>query len=154
MQILLLGAGKTGSLSAEVARARGHHIQILRSADNPGAAALTRDRLAPFNAVIDFTTPDCVLENIRACVRAGKDMVVGTTGWYQKLAEVRTEVETHNTGFVYGSNFSLGVNLFFDLVKAAAPALEQHYVPQIYERHHAHKKDAPSGTAATMQRIL
>jgi 4-hydroxy-tetrahydrodipicolinate reductase len=154
MQILLLGAGKTGSVSAEVARARGHHIQILRSSDNTGAAALTRERLSPFNAVIDFTTPDCVLENIRACVQAGKDMVVGTTGWYQKLAEVRSEVETHNTGFVYGSNFSVGVNLFFDLVKAAAPALQQHYVPQIYERHHAHKKDAPSGTAAGMQRIL
>lgn len=154
MQILLLGAGKTGSLAAEVARARGHHIEILRARDNPGAAGLTRDRLSHSNAVIDFTTPDCVVENIRACVQAGKDMVVGTTGWYQKVAEVRTEVEAHNTGFVYGSNFSVGVNLFFDLVKAAAPALEQHYVPQIYERHHAHKKDAPSGTAASMQRIL
>lgn len=154
MKILLLGAGKTGSLSAEVARERGHHVEILRSSDNRGACALTRDRLSSFNAVIDFTTPDCVLENIHACIRAGKDMVVGTTGWYEKIAEIRTEVETHDTGFVYGSNFSVGVNLFFDLVKAAAPALEQHYVPQIYERHHAHKKDAPSGTAATMQRIL
>ena len=154
MRILLLGAGKTGSLSAEVARERGHHVEMLRSSENPGAAALTRDRLSPFNAVIDFTNPDCVLENIRACVRAGKDMVVGTTGWYGKIAEVRSEVKTHNTGFVYGSNFSVGVNLFFDLVQAAAPALEQHYVPQIYERHHSHKKDAPSGTAASMQRIL
>jgi 4-hydroxy-tetrahydrodipicolinate reductase len=154
MKILLLGAGKTGSLSAEIARERGHHVEILRSSDNAGAAALTRDRLSSFNAVIDFTAPDCVLENIHACVRAGKDMVVGTTGWYEKIAEIRTEVEAHNTGFVYGSNFSVGVNLFFDLIRAAAPALAQHYVPQIYERHHAHKKDAPSGTAATMQRIL
>jgi len=154
MKILLLGAGKTGSFSAEVARERGHHVEILRSSDNRSACALTRDRLASFNAVIDFTTPDCVVENIHACIRAGKDMVVGTTGWYDKIAAIRTEVETHDTGFVYGSNFSVGVNLFFDLVKAAAPALAQHYVPQIYERHHAHKKDAPSGTAATMQRIL
>jgi len=154
MKILLLGAGKTGSLSVEVARERGHHVEILRSSDNRGACALTRDRLSSFNAVIDFTAPDCVVENIHACIRAGKDMVVGTTGWYEKIAEIRAEVETHDTGFVYGSNFSVGVNLFFDLVKAAAPALAQHYVPQIYERHHAHKKDAPSGTAATMQRIL
>src|SRR5215472_2475595 len=154
MKILLLGAGKTGSLCADVARECGHQVEILRASENPGASALKRDRLSAFQVVIDFTTPHCVLENVRASVRAGKDMVVGTTGWYQQIAEVRTEVETHQTGFVYGSNFSLGVNLFFDLVKAAAPALRQHYLPQIYERHHAHKKDAPSGTAATMQRIL
>lgn len=154
MKILLLGAGQTGSLSAEVARERGHHVEILRSSENAGAAALKPDRLSTFNAIIDFTTPDCVLANIHACVRAGKDMVVGTTGWYDKIDEVRAEVERHNAGFVYGSNFSVGVNLFFDLVKAAAPALEQHYVPQIYERHHSRKKDAPSGTAATIQRIL
>jgi 4-hydroxy-tetrahydrodipicolinate reductase len=154
MKILLLGAGNTGSVCAEVARECGHQVEILRSQENPGASALKRDRLSPFQVVIDFTTPHCVLENIRACVRAGKDMVVGTTGWYQQIAEVRTEVETHNTGFVYGSNFSLGVNLFFDLVKAAAPALGRRYLPQIYERHHAHKKDAPSGTAVTMQGIL
>ena len=154
MKILLLGAGKTGSLCADVARECGHQVEILRASENPGASALKRDRLSAFQVVIDFTTPHCVLENVRACVRAGKDMVVGTTGWYQQIAEVRTEVETHQTGFVYGSNFSLGVNLFFDLVKAAAPALRQHYLPQIYERHHAHKKDAPSGTAVTMQGIL
>jgi 4-hydroxy-tetrahydrodipicolinate reductase len=154
MKILVLGAGKTGSVSAEVARERGHHVEILRSSENPGASALTGDRLARFQVVIDFTTPHCVLENIRACIGAGKDMVVGTTGWYQNVPQVRTEVETHHTGFVYGSNFSVGVNLFFDLVKAAVPALERHYLPQIYERHHAHKKDAPSGTAATMQGIL
>ena len=154
MKILLLGCGKTGSLCAEVARECGHQVEILRSSENLGASALKQDRLSPFHVVIDFTTPHCVLENIRACVRAGKDMVVGTTGWYQTMAEVRTEVEAHNTGFVYGANFSVGVNLFFDLVKAAAPALERHYLPQIYERHHAHKKDAPSGTAATMQGIL
>jgi 4-hydroxy-tetrahydrodipicolinate reductase len=154
MKILLLGAGKTGSLVAEVARERGHHVEILRSAENTGAAALTGDRIASFNVVIDFTAPHCVLDHVHACVQAGKDMVVGTTGWYQKIPEIRAEVEKHNTGFVYGSNFSVGVNLFFDLVKAATPALQKHYAPHIYERHHIHKKDAPSGTAATMQKIL
>ena len=154
MKLLLLGAGKTGSLVAEVARERGHELEILRGADNPHAAALTVDRLSAIDAVIDFTTPGCVLENIRACVASGKNMVVGTTGWHSELAGVRTLVEQQGTGFLYGSNFSIGVNLFFELVRQAAPALEQHYSAQIYERHHAGKKDAPSGTAATMQKIM
>lgn len=154
MNLLLLGAGKTGSLVAEVAHERGHHVETLGSAENAGAAALVKENLAAFNAVIDFTAPHCVLDHMHACISEGKDMVVGTTGWYTEIPNIRAEVEKHNTGFVYGSNFSVGVNLFFDLVKAAAPALQQHYLPHIYERHHIHKKDAPSGTAATMQRIL
>jgi len=81
-------------------------------------------------------------------------MVVGTTGWHSELASVRGLVEKHGTGFLYGSNFSIGVNLFFDLVRTAVPAIKQGYLPHIYERHHAEKKDAPSGTAATMQGIL
>jgi 4-hydroxy-tetrahydrodipicolinate reductase len=81
-------------------------------------------------------------------------MVVGTTGWHAELASIRKLVEQRRTGFLYGSNFSIGVNLFFDLVRQAAPALQQRYLAHIYERHHAQKKDAPSGTAATMQNIL
>ena len=154
MRILLLGAGKTGSLVAEVARERGHEVEMLRSSDNRGASALSVDKLAPRDAVIDFTTPNCVLENIRGCVAAGKNMVVGTTGWYSELAGVRKLVEQRGTGFLYGSNFSIGVNLFFDLVQQAIPAIQQQYSSHIYERHHAQKKDAPSGTAATMQNIL
>ncbi len=154
MKLLLLGAGKTGSLVAEVARERGHEVEVLRSAENQHAAALTKDRLSSIDAVIDFTTPHCVVENIHACVAAGKSMVVGTTGWSSDLASVSKLVEQHGTGFLYGSNFSIGVNLFFDLVRQAVPALQQHYSAQIYERHHAQKKDAPSGTAATMQKIL
>jgi 4-hydroxy-tetrahydrodipicolinate reductase len=154
MKLLLLGTGKTGFLVAEVARERGHEVETLRSVDNPHASALTVDRLALFDAVVDFTTPHCVLENIHAAIAAGKNMVVGTTGWYAELASVRKLVEQRGTGFLYGSNFSIGVNLFFDLVRAAAPAIPQQYCPHIYERHHAQKKDAPSGTAATMQGIL
>lgn len=150
----MLGAGKTGSLVAEVAHDHGHRADVFRSAENSGASALTPERLAPMDVVIDFTTPHCVLDNIRACAASRKNMVVGTTGWYAELSTVRAEVEKHNTGFVYGANFSIGVNLFFDLVRAAAPALHQHYSGHIYERHHAQKKDAPSGTAATMQKIL
>jgi 4-hydroxy-tetrahydrodipicolinate reductase len=154
MKILLLGCGKTGSLVAAVGRERGHEIEVLRSADNPNSSALTSQRLTTADVVVDFTTPQCVLENIKACVAAGKNMVVGTTGWYSDIPAVRAHVERYQTGFLFSSNFSIGVNLFFDLVRAAAPALQHHYGAQIFERHHAQKKDAPSGTAATMQHIL
>ncbi len=154
MRLLLLGAGRTGSLVGEVARERRHDVDTLRSAENPNAAGLTRDRLRSFDCVIDFTTPHCVLDHIRACTEAGKNMVVGTTGWHSELPSVHTLVEQHGTGFLYGSNFSIGVNLFFDLVRTAVPAIGHGYLPHIYERHHAEKKDAPSGTAATMQSIL
>jgi 4-hydroxy-tetrahydrodipicolinate reductase len=154
MKFLLLGAGKTGSVVAEVARERGHDVEILRSAENQQASALINERLSAVDVAIDFTTADCVVENVRACVAAGKNMVVGTTGWYSDLTSVRALVEQGGTGFLYGSNFSIGVNLFFDLVRQAAPTLQQQYLAHIYERHHAQKKDAPSGTAATMQNIL
>jgi 4-hydroxy-tetrahydrodipicolinate reductase len=154
MKLLLLGAGKTGSLVAEVSRERGHEVEILRSTENPHASALKKDRLASVDVVLDFTTSHCVLENIHAVVAAGKSMVVGTTGWNAELASVRKRVEESGTGFLYGPNFSIGVNLFFDLVRQAVPALQQKYSAQIYERHHAQKKDAPSGTAASMQKIL
>jgi 4-hydroxy-tetrahydrodipicolinate reductase len=154
MKILLLGAGKTGALVADAARERGHVVTVLRSADNAHASGLSRELLAPIDVVVDFTTPDCVLANIHACIRAKKNMVVGTTGWYADISKVREEVEKHASGFVYGSNFSIGVNLFFDLVKTSVPALQHKYPPHIYERHHAQKKDAPSGTAVTIQNLL
>src|SRR5258708_1558186 len=143
MNFLLLGAAKTGSLVAEVAGERGHEIEILRSSENPHASALTSDRLASIDLVIDFTTPHCVMDNIHTTIEAGKNMVVGTTGWYSELASVRQLVERQGTGFLYGPNFSIGVNLFFDLVRQAIPALQQQYSAQIFERHHAQKKDAP-----------
>ena len=81
-------------------------------------------------------------------------MVVGTTGWYQQVPRLSEMVLQAGTGFLYGSNFSIGVNLFFEIIKAAAPALNYEYTGQIFERHHAHKKDAPSGTALTLQKIM
>ncbi|MGC2446622.1 MAG: 4-hydroxy-tetrahydrodipicolinate reductase, partial [Candidatus Sulfotelmatobacter sp.] len=98
--------------------------------------------------------PHCVLSHIEACVQAGKDMVVGTTGWYKDIDRVRTLVEQHKTGFVYSPNFSVGVNLFFDVARTAAAALRHEYSGQIFERHHVHKKDAPSGTAMALQRLI
>jgi len=154
MHFLLLGRGKTGSLVAEVARDRGHVVEVLGSADNPQAAALTAARLASFDVVIDFTAPAAVLPNIEACIRAKKNMVVGTTGWYGELDRIRRMVEESGAGLLYASNFSIGVNLFFDTIRTAAAALQHDYSGQIFERHHIHKKDAPSGTAVSLQGVI
>lgn len=154
MKILVMGAGKTGAQVADVARERGHVVTVMRSGDNAHASGLTRELLTAVEVVVDFTTPDCVIDNIRACVAVKKNMVVGTTGWYSEIPKIRAEVEKQQTGFLYGSNFSIGVNLFFDLVQTSVPALQHKYLPHIYERHHAHKKDAPSGTAVTIQNLL
>jgi 4-hydroxy-tetrahydrodipicolinate reductase len=124
------------------------------SKDNPACAALTKENLHDIAAVIDFTTPHTVLPHIEACVKAGKNMIVGTTGWYQELDHIRTLVEQHGTGFVYAANFSVGVNLFFDVARTAAAALRHEYSGQIFERHHALKKDAPSGTAIAIQHVI
>ena len=152
--LLVLGRGKTGALVAEVARERGHHVESIASGDNRDASWLTREHLTDFDVVIDFTTPQAVVANIDTCLREGKAMVVGTTGWYGELDRVRRAVEQAGTGFVFGANFSYGVNLFFQIVQAAAPALAHNYHGHITERHHIHKKDAPSGTAVALQRLL
>jgi 4-hydroxy-tetrahydrodipicolinate reductase len=162
MNLLLLGRGKTGSLVAEVAAARGHHVQTATSKENAACAALTPEKLHAIDAVIDFTTPHSVIAHIEACVKAGKNMVVGTTGWYgakqgakqEEIDRVRQLVEQHGTGFVYAPNFSIGIHLFFDAARAAAAALHHGYSGQIFERHHANKKDAPSGTAIALQNMI
>ncbi|HEV8047476.1 MAG TPA: 4-hydroxy-tetrahydrodipicolinate reductase [Terriglobales bacterium] len=154
MNILLLGRGKTGSLVAEAARRRGHSVQVVGAAENAACEALTADKLNGIDVVIDFTAPSCVVGHMEACVAAGKNMVVGTTGWHQELDRIRQLVESHGTGFVYGANFSVGVNLFFDVARAAAAALRHEYSGQIFERHQAQKKDAPSGTALVIQRVI
>lgn len=154
MKLLILGRGKTGSAVAEVATARKHHIQMLGSKDNVDSAGLNAKTLQGIDTVIDFTAPHCVLDNIEACVKAGKNMVVGTTGWYKEIDQVRKLVEDNGTGFIYSANFSVGVNIFFEMARAAATALRHDYFGQIFERHHVHKKDAPSGTAIALQRIM
>jgi 4-hydroxy-tetrahydrodipicolinate reductase len=154
VNLLLLGRGKTGSLVAEVARERGHAITWLCSAENPHASALTAEKLRDVDIVIDFTTPQSVLENIEACVGAGTNMLVGTTGWYGDLEKVRQLVENRGSGFLYGANFSIGINLLFEAARTAAGILQHQYSGQIFERHHEHKKDAPSGTAVSLQKII
>jgi len=154
MKILVLGRGKTGSSVAEVARERDHEVSVLCATDNANAASLNPERLRDIAVVIDFTTPHAALQNIEAVIRLKKSIVVGTTGWHDDLPRIRRMVEDAGTGFVYASNFSIGVNLFFDAALAAAAAMHHHYSGEIFERHHAHKKDAPSGTALVLQKII
>jgi 4-hydroxy-tetrahydrodipicolinate reductase len=154
MNLLILGRGKTGSLVAEVARSRRHHVRVFFAAENAGASALTPDALAATDVVIDFTTPAAVVANVEACIRAKKNLVVGTTGWYDQVPRLREMVLSAETGFLYGSNFSIGVNLFLEIAATAGSALKYDYSGQIFERHHAEKKDAPSGTAVTIQQIV
>ena len=154
MRLLILGRGKTGSLVAEAAAERKHQVRVAGAKENPACAALTPERLHDIDTVIDFTTPHAVVAHIEACVKAGKNMVVGTTGWYRDIDRIRGLVEQRGTGFIYAANFSVGVNLFFDVARAAAAALRHDYSGQIFERHHVHKKDAPSGTAIAIQQVI
>ncbi len=159
MNLLILGRGKTGSLVADVARARGHSVRVVGASDNAGGAALTAEALRDVDAVIEFTTPHAVVANIEACVRGGKPVVVGTTGWYGEIPRLREMVDVANlegssAAVLYGANFSIGVNLFFEIARTAAAALAHGYDATIAERHHIHKKDAPSGTAIALQQVV
>jgi 4-hydroxy-tetrahydrodipicolinate reductase len=154
MKVLLLGRGKTGALVAEVAQERGHEVRTLASQENQDGRGLTDELLRHIDVAIDFTTPHAVIPNIIRCAEAKVPMVVGTTGWYQHLDRVRELVNERKTALLYGSNFSVGMNLFFKAIKTVAPALNKGYRASIVERHHVHKKDKPSGTAVTLQKIL
>jgi 4-hydroxy-tetrahydrodipicolinate reductase len=154
MNLLILGRGKTGAVVADIAHARRHHVQVISSSGNSDGKALAADELAGIDCVIDFTTPAAAVVNAEACIRAKKNLVVGTTGWYEEVPRLHEMVLAANTGFVYGPNFSIGVNLFFEIAAAAGVALKYDYSGQIFERHHAQKKDAPSGTALTIQKIV
>jgi 4-hydroxy-tetrahydrodipicolinate reductase len=154
VNIWVLGKGKTGGMVAEVARERGHQVRAIDSKENAHAAALTSEALKGVDMVIDFTAPDAVVENIEACCRAGADMVVGTTGWGEQMSHVRQLVEQSYIAFLFASNFSVGVNLFYDIARAAAAGLQHGYTAKIVERHHAQKKDQPSGTAIKMKKIV
>jgi 4-hydroxy-tetrahydrodipicolinate reductase len=154
MNLLLLGKGKTGSLVAEVAQERGHDVQVLTSAENQNGIGLTVEHLRRVDAVIDFTNPEAVLHNMRACIRSRTPIVVGTTGWYDHLPEIEQQAQSAGAALLYGSNFSVGVNVFFEIAAAAAIGVSHGYAAQIVERHHAQKKDAPSGTAVSIQNIV
>jgi len=155
MRILILGHGKTGKLVAEVAHERGHGVHILDAKENRDAAALTPPFVAGFDVVIDFTTPEAVLQNMRACLATGAKMVVGTTGWYAKLQDMRTLAERRGAGLLYGTNFSIGIQVMMELAEKMGATLKNAgYTFSIAETHHVSKLDSPSGTAITLGEIV
>jgi 4-hydroxy-tetrahydrodipicolinate reductase len=151
MQFLVLGKGKTGSLVAEVARERGHSVRALDITENEHASALTAASLAGVDVVIDFTAPEAAAENMRAVMALGGRIVVGTTGWYAHLDEMKA-LAGKRGGLLYGTNFSMGVQKLFRLTAELAKL--EGYTFSISETHHVTKLDAPSGTAITLQQII
>ena len=152
MRILVLGAGKTGKLVAEVAAERGHSVNVLDATENKNAAALTAPFVAGFDVIIDFTNPEAVIQNMRACLAIGAKMVIGTTGWYDKLPDMQALAERRGASLLYGTNYSIGVQIMLDLAKKVVGSLKDAgYTFSIAETHHESKLDAPSGTALTLR---
>jgi 4-hydroxy-tetrahydrodipicolinate reductase len=151
MLILVLGKGKTGSLAAEVARERGHSVRTLDIDENEHASALTAPTLAGVDVVVDFTAPEAAVENMRAVLSQGGRIVVGTTGWYAHLDEIRARAKKRGA-LLYGTNFSIGVQKLFQMTSEVAKL--DGYEFSIDETHHMSKLDAPSGTALTLKEII
>jgi 4-hydroxy-tetrahydrodipicolinate reductase len=155
MRILVLGQGKTGKLVAEVAAERGHSIHVLDVLENAGASALTPPFVAGFDVVIDFTTPEAVVQNMRACLATGAKMVVGTTGWYASLADMRGLAERKQAGLLYGTNYSVGVQVMLKLAQQMGASLAPAgYKFAVVETHHVSKLDKPSGTAISIAEMV
>ncbi len=150
MKIVLLGYGKMGQLIEKFAVKRGHEVVLI--VDEHNREEITVDDLATADVAIDFSTPHAALDNISLCFDADLPIVVGTTGWYEHLEKIKETCLQSDRALLYGSNFSIGVNIFFHinriLAKAVAPYKQ--YDVQVEEIHHIHKLDAPSGTAITI----
>ena len=146
MKIALVGYGKMGKIIDEIATKREHEI-VARLTTTP-----TKDSLNNADVVIEFSMPEAAFENIKVCLENKIPVVCGTTGWLERKPEIENIAEANDTAFLYGSNFSLGVNLFFALNKKLAELMANfpEYKVQLEEIHHTHKKDAPSGTAITL----
>src|ERR1700760_981439 len=126
MLFLVLGRGKTGRVIAEVAHEHGHGVRVVGEEENRNAMALTAPVLASFDAVIDFTTPEAAVSNMRACLANGARMVVGTTGWYDNLDDMRSLAARKGAGFLYGTNFSIGVQTIYRLPPGLGLAVPPH----------------------------
>jgi 4-hydroxy-tetrahydrodipicolinate reductase len=155
MRVLVLGQGKTGKLVAAVAAERGHGVHVLDVVENKDAMALTPPFVAGFDVIIDFTAPDAVVQNMRACLATGAKMVIGTTGWYDKLADMLALAERKQAGLLYGTNYSIGVQVMFQLAAKLGESLKGGgYEFSIEETHHTSKLDSPSGTALTLAKVV
>lgn len=150
MKIALLGYGKMGHTIERIALERNHEVVLKINDEN--LDDLTKENICKANVAIEFTNPDSAVENILFCLKNSVAVVCGTTGWLNQLKFVEDKCKEFNGAFLYASNYSVGVNIFFEINKKLAVLMNAHpaYNPTIEEIHHTHKKDAPSGTAITL----
>jgi 4-hydroxy-tetrahydrodipicolinate reductase len=150
MNIALIGHGKMGKEIESAAREEGATIARVFEWDDPVRPEL----LSGIDVCIEFSTPEAAVSNIRTAAEAGCDIVVGTTGWYEHLPELKPLIK--NSGLLYSANFSLGMNIFFRMVRHAAALINRaaQYDPYVHEVHHRQKVDSPSGTALRLAQIL
>jgi 4-hydroxy-tetrahydrodipicolinate reductase len=150
MKIALLGYGKMGQIIERIALERGHEIVLKKTSSN------TFDGLEQADVAIDFSVPDIAVENISICINKGIPVVSGTTGWLENYQEMVELCNKKNAAFLYGSNFSLGVNLFFELNDYLAKMMAKfkEYTVSMEEIHHTHKLDKPSGTAISLANTI
>jgi 4-hydroxy-tetrahydrodipicolinate reductase len=150
MKIALLGYGKMGKIIEKIATDRKHEIVLKIDQDNQ--EDLTAENLQMADVAIEFSTPGTVLNNIEHCLNAGVPVVVGTTGWYNSLPQLKEKFERSSSAMMYASNFSVGVNIFFYVNKVLAKMMNNYpyYDVQVEEIHHTQKLDSPSGTAITI----
>lgn len=149
MKIALIGYGKMGQAIEEIALQKGHSICLAINSKN--TKDLTKENLQKADVAIEFTTPENAVNNILLCFGAGVPVVCGTTGWLDNFDKVKDNCNKKNASMLYASNFSIGVNIFFEVNKKLAAMMnKQEYAVAIEETHHTQKKDAPSGTAITI----
>ncbi len=150
MKIALIGYGKMGRIIEKIALSRGH--QVLLRIDIQNADELNAANLARVDAAIEFTGPHSAFTNVMKCLEAGTPVVCGSTGWLDRFEEVSNYCLQHEGGLIYASNFSIGVNIFFEMNRRLAALMKHHkeYEVSLTEIHHTEKKDAPSGTAITL----
>jgi 4-hydroxy-tetrahydrodipicolinate reductase len=150
MKLALIGYGKMGKAIEEIALHKGHEIVLKIGRSN--IEEFNNERLSQADVAIEFTNPHSALENVKKCVEAGVPVVCGSTGWTDQLDEIKSLVADRNGSFIFASNFSVGVNIFFEVNKHLATLMSAHpdYEVILEETHHTQKKDAPSGTAITL----
>ena len=150
MRIALIGYGKMGKAIEEAALQRGHEIVI--KIDQPNLHEFTKENLTKADAAIEFTSPHSAFDNVKNCLTFGTPVVCGSTGWTEQLEEMKNICADKNGSFIYSSNYSVGVNIFFEVNKKLAALMAPHkeYEVILEETHHTQKKDAPSGTAITL----
>jgi 4-hydroxy-tetrahydrodipicolinate reductase len=151
MKIALIGYGKMGKMIESIALDRSHEIVLVIDQDN--TQDLTIENLKKADVAIEFSTPSSVLDNINLAINAQVPIVIGTTGWYGHLQEIKNNCDENNSTVMYGSNFSVGVNIFFQINQQVAKMMNKfsaEYDVAVEEIHHVHKLDSPSGTAITV----